>query len=248
MDLNALTVALERERQAGAEILDLTESNPTRCGFDLPGEKILKALCVPDNLSYRPSSQGLLAAREALCRSFFQRGVKVKPENIFLTASTSEAYSFVFRLLANPGETVLFPQPSYPLFQFLADILDVQLEAYPLRYDAERWHADLSVLAQKATFLTRAVVCVNPNNPTGNYVKKDELKALDDLCRRYDMALVCDEVFYDYCFEKTGGVSLLGHPGTLTFTLGGLSKDMGLPQMKLSWIVLSGPEDQVHEA
>ena len=248
MELNALTVVLERKRQAGADILDLTESNPTRCGFDSPGEKILEALCVPENLSYRPDSQGLLAAREALCRSFLQRGAEVAPENIFLTASTSEAYSYVFRLLVNPGETVLFPRPSYPLFQFLADIHDVQLDSYPMLWDGAHWHMDLSVLAQKVSSLTRAVVCVNPNNPTGNYVKKGDLEVLDALCRQHDMALVSDEVFYDYCLEADSGVSLLGHPGILTFTLGGLSKDLGLPQMKLSWIVLSGPDGQVAAA
>ncbi|HOY09592.1 MAG TPA: pyridoxal phosphate-dependent aminotransferase [Candidatus Omnitrophota bacterium] len=248
MDPNALTVALEQEKQAGADILDLTESNPTRCGFDVAGEKLLGPLSVPANLSYQPCSQGLRTAREALCRSFLQRGVKVAPENIFLTASTSEAYSFVFRLLANPGETVLFPQPSYPLFQFLADILDVRLEPYPLRYDGKHWNMDLDILSRKASSAARAIVCVNPNNPTGNYVRKDQLHLLDDVCRCFDMALISDEVFYDYCFETAGRASLLGHPRTLTFTLGGLSKDLGLPQMKLSWIVLSGPEDQVREA
>ncbi len=248
MDLNELTVALDRKRRAGAAILDLTESNPTRCGFFSPEEKILQALCVPANLLYQPAPQGLLAAREALGLSLLKRGVAVRPENIFLTASTSEAYSFVFRLLANPGETLLFPQPSYPLFQFLADILDVRLEPYPLLYDGRRWRMDLNTLVRKVSSRTRAVVCVNPNNPTGNYVKKDELAALDDLCRQNDMALISDEVFYDYGFERSGSISLLGHRDTLTFTLGGLSKDLGLPQMKLSWIILDGPDGQVREA
>ena len=246
--LNALAVALEQKKQTGADILDLTESNPTRCGFVFPQKDILQALSVPENLSYQPASQGLLAAREALCRSFRQRGVAVAPENVFLTASTSEAYSYVFRLLANPGETVLFPQPSYPLFQFLADVLDVQLEPYPLRYSGQFWQIDLKLLASKMCSETRAVVCVNPNNPTGNYVQTPELDALDALCRAHDMALVCDEVFYDYALEGSKGLSLLGHSKTLTFTLGGLSKDLGLPQMKLSWIVLSGPASQVEEA
>ncbi|HPB68676.1 MAG TPA: pyridoxal phosphate-dependent aminotransferase [Candidatus Omnitrophota bacterium] len=248
MDLNELTVALDRKRQAGTVILDLTESNPTRCGFLFPEEKILQALCVPGNLLYQPAPQGLLAARETLSLSWLKRGLVVRPENIFLTASTSEAYSFLFRLLANPGETLLFSQPSYPLFQFLADILDVRLEPYPLLYDGRRWRMDFNTLARKVSSRTRAVVCVNPNNPTGNYVKKDELAALDDLCRRNDMALISDEVFYDYGFERAGSVSLLGHRDTLTFTLGGLSKDLGLPQMKLSWIILDGPDGQVREA
>ena len=244
---NKLTTLLDELRRKNVPLYDLTESNPTHCGFSYP-PGILSALTHPKNLEYAPQAQGMLNIREAVCAYYKKNGIAVKPEQVFLTASTSEAYFFLFRLLLNPNERVLFPAPSYPLFQFLVDLNDIQMETYPLVYE-EGWQIDLKGLANKIPNETRAMVVVNPNNPTGSYVKPKELAVMNGICSQNQMALISDEVFFDYSFDATEKkVSLIANNKNLTFVLGGLSKTLGLPQMKLAWIVVNGPSGQVRNA
>jgi alanine-synthesizing transaminase len=245
---NRLTRQLEERRREGLPVLDLTESNPTRCGF-APDREILKSLQDPRSLIYEPDPHGLLRARRAVCEYYAARGVDVRPEQVFLTASTSEAYTYVFRLLADAGDKVLVPQPSYPLFDFLAGINDIEVVSYPLRYDHE-WRIDLDAVRDRWKPRSRALIVVHPNNPTGSFVKPGELDFLSDCCRQNQAALIADEVFADYALE-VGENRVVSHSAdsqVLTFTLSGLSKISALPQMKLGWIVVSGPETELKTA
>ncbi len=242
---NRLTQALQQRRAAGAEILDLTESNPTRSGLRYDEPQILSALAQPESLQYQPDPKGLRSAREAVATYYAERGpaaAGIDPDHIVLTTSTSEGYSFVFRLLCDPGDEVLVPSPSYPLFELLADVQDVKLVPYLLFYD-HGWHLDLHSLRRAVTERTRAVLVVHPNNPTGSYVKPGEAEALSQLCREHELALVSDEVFLDYAHAGSPRPSFASSTGALTFTLSGLSKISALPQMKVAWIVTSGPEE-----
>jgi alanine-synthesizing transaminase len=239
---NPLSLLLERKRREGARILDLTESNPTRAGIEYPESAILDALAQPAGLRYDPAPCGLESARQAVSQYYATRGVVVEPSRILLTASTSEAYAYLFKLLADPGGEILIPRPSYPLFEFLARLESVVARPYPLRYDGV-WHIDFESLENLITPQTKAIVVVNPNNPTGSFLKREEAERLRSLAAR-DVAIISDEVFSDYGFgEDPNRVSTLAHPGgALTFCLGGLSKLVGLPQMKLAWIVAGGPD------
>jgi aspartate/methionine/tyrosine aminotransferase len=225
-------------------ILDLTESNPTRCGFALEGEEILAPLCNPRSLVYEPDPRGLRVAREAVAQYYSERGVHLDPDQIFLTSSTSEAYSFVFRLLADPGDKILAPQPSYPLFDFLGALNDVEVLPYPLVYD-DGWQVDLEALASQWEARARAVLVVHPNNPTGSYIKRRELAQMIEICHHNHAAIIADEVFADYGFgaDAERWVTHAQNSEVLTFTLSGLSKISALPQMKLGWIVLTGPPE-----
>ncbi len=245
---NRIAQTLDQLKKTGVPIVDLTESNPTRCGFIYPSTKVLQPLAADRNLRYDPQPQGSLESREAIARYYKKQGCEVAPERIFLTASTSEAYSYLFRLLADAGEEVLFPRPSYPLFQFLGDLNDVTLRHYSLEY-SQRWRIDLTSLEEAAGPKTKAVVLVNPNNPTGSFIKKDELSALNRICRAKNVPIISDEVFADFAFPGSKDVvSLVNNDAVLTFVLGGLSKTLLLPQMKLSWIIVSGPEELAREA
>jgi alanine-synthesizing transaminase len=267
---NALSAALAARRAAGLPVLDLTASNPTECGFTYDSEAILAALGNPASLAYEPVPQGLLVAREAVAGYYAQRGDAVAPADVVLTTSTSEAYSFVFRLLCNPGDEVLVPQPSYPLFDFLADLQDARLVRYPLLYD-HGWQIDFHAFQQAITSRTRAVMVVNPNNPTGNFCKPAEGAQLTQICAARGLAILADEVFLDYQLVEPAtnvdppgapsGIPGVGdaqralttpqnHPRSfatnveaLTFTMSGLSKISGLPQMKASWLAVSGPAE-----
>ncbi len=241
---NRLSELARQRRERGLPLLDLTESNPTRCGFTIDTEEILAALHNPRALTYEPDPRGLLMAREAVAQYYAERGVEINPDQIFLTTSTSEAYSFVFRLLADPGDSILAPQPSYPLFDFLGGLNDVEVRPYPLLYD-EGWQADLEALRSRWESRTRAVLVVHPNNPTGSYVKKGELLRLVELSCRSQAAVIADEVFADYAFaaEPDRVISHAQASDALTFTLSGLSKISALPQMKLAWIVVNGPRE-----
>jgi aspartate/methionine/tyrosine aminotransferase len=221
-------------------ILDLTESNPTRAGFDYPRE-IVAALADPAAFLYSPSAQGLESARRAICDYYQSFHVTVEPSQVLLTASTSEAYGFLFKLLCDPGDEVLSPRPSYPLFEYLAGLENVSIRPYSLRYDGA-WHIDIAELRAAITERTRAVVLVNPNNPTGSFLKQDERERLRSLCAENQISIISDEVFADFAFrEDESRVSTLaGESGPLTFSLSGLSKVAGLPQLKLGWIVISG--------
>lgn len=246
---NALTRHLEARRHAGRPVLDLTESNPTRAGFDYAPDTLLPALIRPESLSYEPQAKGHARARRAIADYYKGRQIAVDPEQLLLTAGTSEAYSFLFRLLTEPGDKVLAPRPSYPLFDFLATLNDIRLEPYPLIYD-QGWRIDLAALAAAVDSRTRAVMIVNPNNPTGSYLNREEFSALNAIARRQELALISDEVFCDYAFAPNPHriESLTGNREALTFTLNGLSKMLGLPQMKLAWIAASGPAGLVDEA
>src|SRR5689334_19227872 len=235
---NRLAEAVARFRASGEKLLDLTASNPTECGFHYDGAAILKALITPAVLRYNPDPRGLTPARKAVVEYYAQRGDAVGVEDLILTTSTSEAYSFVFRLLCNPGDEILVPKPSYPLFEFLADLQDVRLVPYPLLYD-HGWQIDLPSLYSAVTSRTRGIVLVHPNNPTGSYTKSAEIEDLNHFCAANALALVVDEVFLDYPHDGVARSSLAMNSDALTFTLSGLSKIAGLPQMKVAWIVTS---------
>ncbi|HUI58496.1 MAG TPA: pyridoxal phosphate-dependent aminotransferase [Bryobacteraceae bacterium] len=245
---NRLTELLASKRREGADILDLTESNPTRAGFSYPPE-IQRAFDDPRLLEYEPAPAGSGAAREAVAAYYAGRGQRVDAARILLTASTSEAYAYLFKLLTNPGDQVLVPRPSYPLFEFLADMESIAVRQYPLVYHGA-WAIDLDALGGAITERTRAIVLVNPNNPTGSFVKLGELAVLVRLARQRGIALISDEVFSDYGLRPDVNrvATLAGVSGCLAFSLSGLSKIAGLPQMKLGWMAVSGPDELRKEA
>jgi aspartate/methionine/tyrosine aminotransferase len=244
---NALTLALEERGKGGQGLLDLTVSNPTCVGLEYPAQQIACALADARALSYEPAAKGLLAARQAVGSYYAQQGIGIDPERLILTVSTSEAYSYCFRLLCDPGDEVLIPRPSYPLFEFLADIEDVRIVPFELVYD-EGWQIDFESLRRGISVRSRALLVVHPNNPTGSYVKQWERERLNVLCREHRLALIADEVFLDYGVESGERLSFCGNGGALSFTLSGLSKISGLPQMKMAWIACSGPEDLATDA
>ncbi len=244
-----MTELLRAKRQAGAAILDLTESNPTHAGLAYPSENILRSLAGLGTLVYDPDPAGLPTARQAVSQYYAARGLDVSSGRILLTASTSEAYAYLFKLLADPGDDVLVPRPSYPLFEFLAALESVSVVQYPLVCHGA-WSIDFAALCAAVTGRTRAVILVNPNNPTGSYLKRDELDELLSLAREFQLAIISDEVFADYAFapDPRRVLHLVGVEDVLTFSLSGLSKVAGLPQLKLGWIVVSGPEPRRVEA
>jgi aspartate/methionine/tyrosine aminotransferase len=226
--------------QAGLPIADLTASNPTRCGFAYSAS-LLNALTDPRALAYDPQPRGLLSAREAVCAYYRAHGVSLSPEQIVLTTSTSEAYSFLFRLLCDPGDEILIPQPSYPLFDFLAVLDDVRLRAAPLVYE-NGWQIDAEGIRRAITPRTRGLVIVHPNNPTGHYTKPWEAEELGRLCRASGLSLIVDEVFLDYSFGEKAESFARGLEGVPVYVVSGLSKIAGLPQMKAAWIASTGPD------
>ena len=250
---NRYTQELEAYRLAGREVLDLTASNPTSIGLRYREEDLLRSLSCPEALSYDPQPKGLLTAREAVAGYYAERGSSVSPDDLILTTSTSEAYSFVFRLLCDPGDAVLVPTPSYPLFDFLAEIQDVKLFPYELIYD-HGWQMDFPSLqaaiekANTSGSKCRAVLVVHPNNPTGSYVKRSEAIDLNRICAANNLAIIADEVFLDYSLAEAMPLTFAANRDALTFTLSGLSKISGLPQMKVAWVALSGPEPLKAEA
>jgi len=264
---NCLTEALDAARASGAKILDLTLSNPTRAGLQYDEAAILEALSSPHAIDYDPQPKGLRSAREAVA-TYYRDWHAVRDfdaERLILTTSTSEGYSYIFRLMCNPGDELLVPKPSYPLFEFLADLEDVKLVPYPLIYD-HGWQMDFHSLEKAVTPRTRGVVVVHPNNPTGSYVQAHELSELNAFCRKHGLAVIADEVFLDYrldvgtaapgCPVERSSTSLpstksdvarpsfTANEDVLTFTLSGLSKISALPQMKVAWIAVSGPPSE----
>ncbi|MBI4446822.1 MAG: pyridoxal phosphate-dependent aminotransferase [Acidobacteria bacterium] len=239
---------LEKKKAAGEVILDLTETNPTRIGLSYPVEEILKPLSHPRALTYQPCPFGLPETRQAIARYYRERapfGVtpSLHADQIFVTSSTSESYSLLFKLLADPGQSILTPRPSYPLLDYLAAAEAIELRHYQLEYDGT-WHLDFGSLRSAVSADTRAVVVVNPNNPTGSYVKEQEWENLEGFCREHRLALICDEVFFDFPLETAVPVPDPLHRKTevLRFFLGGLSKLLLLPQLKIGWGVLQGPD------
>jgi alanine-synthesizing transaminase len=246
---NALSVKVSRLRREGRPILDLTLSNPTRAGFDYP-TSLLAPLADPSGLLYDPHPLGMMAARQAVVADYERRGVVVAAERVVLTASSSDAYSLLFKLLVDPGDEVLVPRPSYPLFEHLARLDAVVNRPYDLWYDGA-WSIDFDSLERAITARTRAILVVTPNNPTGSFVKRDEIDRLAQICRASGAAIISDEVFADYELEpgETGAVScLLDRRDVLVFSLGGLSKSIGLPQVKLGWIGVGGPDELIDQA
>lgn len=238
---NRYTQELEKLRASGQSLIDLTVSNPTECGLNYDAEAIQKAFQTPSLLHYQPTAKGGLEAREKVTQYYREDHAEmVDPESIVLTTSTSEAYSYIFRLLCNPEDEILVPKPSYPLFDFLADLQDVRLVPYQLQY-AHGWFIDFELVQRALTPRTRAVLLVHPNNPTGSYTKGEERERLNQICRERDLALIVDEVFLDFPLDGRKRRSFVGNTDALTFTLSGLSKIAGLPQMKVAWVVTSGP-------
>lgn len=246
---NKISRLIEERRIKGLSILDLTESNPTRCGFNYPQVEIMNALSNPDNLVYEPDPKGLQKTRAAVAEYYLSYCIDINPENIFLTASTSEAYTFIFRLLMNVGDEILVPKPSYPLMEYLAQINDVDIKYYNLLYDGE-WYVDFDSIKRNISKNTKAILLIHPNNPTGSYIKKEEYKTLVEICASHNLALIADEVFLDYSFyeDESRVNSLADKKDVLTFTVSGISKIFGLPQMKLAWIVVNGGEEVRREA
>jgi alanine-synthesizing transaminase len=251
---NRLTEALESLRSSGARILDLTVSNPTRAGLRYDEAAILGALSSPRAIDYDPQPKGLRKAREAVAEYYRDQHIvhDFDAERLVLSTSTSEGYSYIFRLLCNPGDELLVPKPSYPLFEFLADLEDVKLAPYPLIYD-HGWQMDFPSLENAVTPRTRGVVVVHPNNPTGSYVQPHEMRLLNAFCREHgtkkeSLALIVDEVFLDYAHDSQPRRSFTANQEVLSFTLSGLSKVSALPQMKVAWIAVSGPPSETASA
>jgi alanine-synthesizing transaminase len=254
LDENAYTRALRRHKESGKHLLDLTASNPTTCAFEYDATAILDALSSAAALRYDPQPKGLLHAREAVVRYYAEKApdVRVDPEHLLLTTGTSEAYSFLYRLLCDPGDEVAIARPSYPLFDFLSAIHDVQLRPFQFGYD-HGWQIDFQSLRAAIRPRTRAILLVHPNNPTGNFVSISEAEQLNALCEEHQLALVIDEVFLDYelcppSAHREPHGSFVANRRALTFVLSGLSKIAALPQMKLGWIAGGGPQQLLDDA
>jgi alanine-synthesizing transaminase len=247
LDSNRFTRTLEEHRRSGRELFDLTISNPTTCGLAYPAEEIVAALANQRALAYIPESKGLLEAREAIADYYMGRSgfteskQRVNPEHILLSSGTSEGYSHIFRLLCEAGDEILVPAPSYPLFEFLADLADIRLVPYSLIYD-HGWQIDFASLRAMITKRSRAVLVVHPNNPTGSFVKRHEAAELAEICAADQMAIIADEVFLDYTSDPKPARTFALQDAALTFTLSGISKISLLPQMKLAWMIVSGPQ------
>jgi len=243
---NRLAEALEQHKASGRPLLDLSASNPTECGFKYDAPAIMRSLCAPASLQYHPDPKGLKSARQTVSDYYAEHGARIAIDDLVLTASTSEAYSFIFRLLCNSGDELLIPTPGYPLFDFLADVNDVKLTRYPLFYD-HGWHIDLHALKQAITPRTRGIIVVHPNNPTGHFTRQEEVAELNQICSANQLAIIADEVFLDFSFGSEQQ-SFATNSGALTFTMSGISKISGLPQMKFAWLAVSGPEAEKREA
>jgi alanine-synthesizing transaminase len=242
---NRITRSIEALKQSGFELVDLTGTNPTAAGFAYDALSVCRAISPPAILEYHPDPKGLISARQAVVDYYRHHGKAIDRETVFLTSSTSESYACLFKLLCDPGDAVLAPRPSYPLFDYLAGLESIDLEAYPLRYHPDTgWRIDIEKIKLLTTPRTRAIILVNPNNPTGSYIQPHERDQLTLWCREQDLALIVDEVFLDYASAKNAPapLSLAGDSSALTFTLSGISKVLGLPQFKLGWIQVSGPQ------
>jgi aspartate/methionine/tyrosine aminotransferase len=240
LSVNATTRALAALASRGISVIDLTVSNPTRVGLHYP-EDLLVPLSSPAALAYDPHPLGLRAARDAIAGDFARRGVTVSPEWIALTASTSEAYAWLFKLLCDPDDNVLVPRPSYPLFEHLTVLESIEARPYRLEYHGA-WRVDLDAVGRQVDERTKAILVVSPNNPTGSFLHADDLVALDELCAARTLMLIGDEVFADYTLDPPpAAASVLQAHSSVSCSLGGLSKSVGLPQVKLGWIAMSGP-------
>jgi alanine-synthesizing transaminase len=237
---NPLTHLRQVLTEQGLAIRDWTVSNPTLCGFAYDREGIARGLTNPTSFTYAPESAGALSAREAVSRFLATQKVNLNPDRLLLTASSSEAYSFLFRLLCNPGESIAVPKPGYPLCDDLAQLSDISLNPYRMHY-AGSWHIDEHSLRQAVTASTRAIVVIHPNNPTGNYLSPAEQAMIAEVAHQHEIAIIADEVFLTFPFGRNAAVvSCANMQAPLVFTLNGLSKLAGLPQLKLGWIGVHG--------
>ena len=247
LDPNALARLLQARRRAGAAIVDLTASNPTRAGLTYPAD-LLAPLADARALDYDPQPLGVWAGRAAVAADFRRRGIVVSADRVALTSSTSEAYALLFKLLCDAGDRVLVPHPSYPLFEHLTQMESVTAVPYALEYHGS-WRIDLESLRRAAAGGARAILIVSPNNPTGSFVHRDDLDAVAELAAGLGLPLIGDEVFADYPLDPSPAAThILAANDVLAFSLGGLSKSAGLPQVKLGWIAVGGPTPQVDEA
>ena len=247
---NRLTRTLDRLQAEGVHYADLTESNPTRVGFAYPSG-LLEPLASRRGMTYEPAALGLSGAREAVAAALRRRDLPADARRVVVTASTSDAYSMLFKLLCDAGHEVAVPRPSYPLFEYLTRLDAIRQVPYPLEFHG-RWSINQTELRQSVTSRSRAIILVNPNNPTGSFVSDDDLETVIELCHERGLALIADEVFGWYPVtdgERKRGPSVLDRPAkVLTFVLGGLSKGVGMPQLKFGWIVVTGPETAVEAA
>lgn len=243
LSVNATTTSVRALRQRGIDVVDLTLSNPTAAALHYPDD-LLQAMSSPAALRYDPEPLGLMAAREAVAADFERRGLAVSPARIALTASTSEAYAWLFKLLCDPGDAVLVPRPSYPLFEHLTLLEAVEARSYRFEYHGT-WRVNVDDVAAAIDARTRAILVVSPNNPTGSFVHRDDLAALAEMCARHDLMLIGDEVFADFALGPEASPSVLESSAAVTCSLGGLSKSVGLPQAKLAWIAFGGPDERV---
>ena len=241
---NRLAKLLSAKQERRETILDLTISNPTQVGISYPEKDILQAISSPSCLVYEPSPYGLASARETVSAYYARRGRAIPPNQILLTSSTSEAYTLLFKLLTDPGDQVLVPCPSYPLLEYLTVSESITPIPYPLIYD-EIWQIDLAQLEHSISNRTRALLLLHPNNPTGSYIKRKEWEVLKELSFCHSLPLICDEVFFQYFMETVEEKNELnGEELPLMFLLNGLSKTVGLPQLKLAWIAAVGPRKE----
>jgi aspartate/methionine/tyrosine aminotransferase len=247
LETNRLTQEIRRARASGRELIDLTVTNPTVVGIEYPAS-LLAALADPAAGRYDPHPLGSWSAREAVARDYERRGIPAAAERVALTSSTSEAYSILFKLLCDPaGHSVMVPAPSYPLFDHLTALDGVSAGTYPLAYHG-RWTLDVDTIDERWTAGVRAVLAVSPNNPTGSVLALEELDELLRRCADRRAALILDEVFADYPLRTASVPVYCGSSPALTFRLGGLSKSVGLPQVKLGWILVDGPDDLIAAA
>ena len=248
LSANAHAVLLLEKQRAGTALLDLTNSNPTLLE-DYPHDRIRDALGLLQDFTYHPEPRGSLRARQAISNFYADEGFTAPPSRILLTASTSEAYGLLFKLLCDPGDEILTPAPSYPLFDYLAASEAIRIVPYQLRYDGS-WSLDLHDLRARLSARSRAILVVNPNNPTGSFLKRDEWEKVAALAQNYEIPVIADEVFMSYPLRDDPARigSLTGDDRVLSFSLNGFSKLAGMPQMKLGWIVINGPSEQREQA
>lgn len=245
---NQISQLLIEKKNTAAAVLDLTVSNPTTV-LRYPHSEIKAALGDVRDLSYHPDPFGLPEAREIISNFYRDQGYEIDASRIALTASTSEAYALLFKLLCDPGDEVLIPAPSYPLFEYLAALENVRTISYHLRYDGS-WFIDFESLRERISTRSRAIVVVNPNNPTGSFLKTSERRKLIELASERNLALICDEVFMSYEIGSETGreKTLVNEAEVLSFSLNGLSKMAAMPQVKLAWLVINGPKDEQQTA
>lgn len=244
---NAVARAIDAKRRSGTPIVDLTETNPTSAGLSYPAA-ILEPLANPRALEYDPQPLGLWAGRAAVAADFRRRGIVISADRVALTSSTSEAYALLFKLLCDAGDAVLMPHPSYPLFDHLTQLESVTAIPYALEYHGA-WRIDIDSIKRAATERVRAILIVSPNNPTGSFLHRDDLAEISTLAAAHGWAIIGDEVFADYPLDPAPeSTHVLAGADVLTFSLGGLSKSAGLPQLKLGWIGVGGPTEKVDDA